>query len=133
MERIKIRYQAAQDALSRLKEDLDILKNKQDTFYLKYHRQFRNSAIQSFEFSIDTLWKFIKEFLDYKYNVTILAPTPRAIFRELLIGLITKAEFEKISKIVADRNLTSHTYNESLAEEIVIHLPEYYDLMQKIA
>lgn len=34
--------------------------------------------------------------------------------------------------MIAARNLTSHTYNEFLAQEIVSDLPEYYDLMQKI-
>lgn len=132
METIKARYQSAQDALMRFKEDLDILHSKNPTA-TKYHRQFRNSAIQSFEFSLDTLWKFIKDFLAYKHTITIDAPTPRSIFRELIaIDLLTKEEFEQISRIIADRNITSHTYNEILAEEILYHLNIYYELMQAI-
>lgn len=132
MESIKNRFTAVNSSLARLKDDLDILASKND-IRTKYYRQFRNSAIQSFEFSADTLWKFMKEYLNYKYEITIESPTPRAIFRECsLVGLITSDEFQNISDVIADRNLTSHTYNEILAEEIAQRLLQYYNLMQEI-
>ncbi len=82
---------------------------------------------------MDTSWKFIKEYLETKFTITIPTPTPRAVFREAaLVNIITKQELQKISKLVADRNLTSHTYNEALAEEIAARLPEHYQLMQHI-
>lgn len=132
MESLKIRFNAAQNALARLKDDLDILHTK-DELHKKYYRQFRNSAIQSFEFSIDTLWKFVKEYLDYKYAIAIPTPSPRAVFREsVLVGVTTKDEFNDMSNLIADRNLTSHTYNELLAEEIATRLSDHYDLMNTI-
>jgi nucleotidyltransferase substrate binding protein (TIGR01987 family) len=132
MESIEARYQAACNATKRLKEDLDLL-DTTNNLYKKYHRQFRNSAIQSFEFSMDTSWKLIKEYLAVKFAVTIAAPTPRAVFREAaIVHLITKEELQKINTLVADRNLTSHTYNEALAEEIAARLPEHYELMHSI-
>jgi nucleotidyltransferase substrate binding protein (TIGR01987 family) len=133
MERIKIRYKAAYDSLERFKEDLDILIDKKDPFHIKYYRQIRNSSIQSFEFSIDTFWKLIKDVLDHKYGIVIEMPTPRGIFKQAsLAKLITKNELNATNKMVADRNLTSHTYNEDLAEDIASHLPEYCYSMQKI-
>lgn len=126
------RYQLSQNILLRFKEDIDLLQNK-DSDLLKYHRQFRKSAIQSFKFSVDILQKLAQDFLAYKHTITIDAPTPRSIFRELIaIDLLTKEEFEQISRIIADRNITSHTYNEILAEEILYHLNIYYELMQAI-
>ncbi len=132
MEAIKARYLAASNALKRLKEDIILLASN-DPEHKKYHCQFRNSAIQSFEFSIDTLWKLVKDYLEYKHGIIVQTPTPRSVFREALaVNLVSKEELEKINKMVADRNLTSHTYNEPLAQEISTHLPSYCQLMQKI-
>jgi hypothetical protein len=33
---------------------------------------------------------------------------------------------------LTDRNLTSHSYNEQLAEKIVIRIPQYYQTMHAI-
>ncbi|HLC06701.1 MAG TPA: nucleotidyltransferase substrate binding protein [Candidatus Babeliales bacterium] len=35
--------------------------------------------------------------------------------------------------IVEARNKISHTYHEAMADKIVHKIPEYYELMQKIA
>ncbi|CAN5203967.1 HI0074 family nucleotidyltransferase substrate-binding subunit [soil metagenome] len=128
MERLTVRFEAAHKSVNRLGEDIELLETQK-----KFHRQFRNSAIQSFEFSMDTFWKFIKEYLEIKYIVTIPTPSPRSVFREATnLNVLTKSELQLLNKLVADRNLTSHTYNESLAEEIAQRLPEYYQIMQSI-
>lgn len=133
MERLTVKYEAARNSIDRLKEDIDLLENQQNELYKKLHRQLRNSAIQSFEFSMDTFWKFIKEYLEIKYAIDIPIPTPRAVFREASnVSLLSKPELQRINNLVADRNLTSHTYNEALAQEIATRLPEYYELMHGI-
>jgi nucleotidyltransferase substrate binding protein (TIGR01987 family) len=134
MEKLNISYQATLNALQRLNEDIDILQNKSENeFFTQYNRQFRNSAIQSFEFSIDTFWKLIKDYLNSSYSVTFEIPTPKGVFRECLkVRFINDKEYVQLSLIVTDRNLTSHTYNEDLAEEISLRLSSHYRIMKNI-
>lgn len=132
MEELKKRYTSALKALYRLKQDTDYLAN-QDFIISKYYEQFRSSAIQSFECSVDTLWKFIKEYVVKTEGLIIDAPTPRSIFRECWkLKLIDQFEFDMISELIADRNLTSHSYNESTAEDISQKLRKHYQLMKNI-
>jgi nucleotidyltransferase substrate binding protein (TIGR01987 family) len=115
MEKLKIRYATALEAFKRFKEDIEILHKPQFGVYSEFHRQFRNSAIQSFEFSFDIFWKFIKDYVSNSYTVQFEAPTPRSVFRECTtIGFINEKEFNILSEITADRNLTSHMYMKDL-------------------
>jgi hypothetical protein len=50
----------------------------------------------------------------------------------LRVNLINQQELEICFDIVDARNITSHTYNEHLAEEIFQELPQYHKLMQAI-
>ncbi|WP_207855636.1 nucleotidyltransferase substrate binding protein [Sulfurisoma sediminicola] len=53
-------------------------------------------------------------------------PAIRACFEN---GLLTEAETRFALAMVDHRNLTSHTYNEALADEIFADLPGYRQLM----
>lgn len=52
----------------------------------------RNSAIQCFEFSIDTFWKFIQLYAESEHHLTIEAPTPKKVFRHALNTRIIQQE-----------------------------------------
>jgi nucleotidyltransferase substrate binding protein (TIGR01987 family) len=128
---LQIRRLASQQALNSLQEALEILHNDPDA--RKYYKHLRSSAIQSFEFSIDTLWKFIKEYLVFSYKISIPVSTPKAVFQEAFrVNFVDQQELEICFAIIDARNVTSHTYNERLAEEIAEKLPEYYELMQDL-
>jgi uncharacterized protein YutE (UPF0331/DUF86 family) len=56
--------------------------------------------------------------------------SPKGVIRSCReIGLLNDKETVQLLKMVDDRNLTVHTYNEALAEEIYINLPKYLSLM----
>ncbi|MCB9492768.1 MAG: nucleotidyltransferase substrate binding protein [Epsilonproteobacteria bacterium] len=83
-------------------------------------------AIQAFEFCYELAWKTMKRILSHR---GIEATNPREVFRlAARDGLIADAEawFEFIRK----RNLTVHTYNEDLAEEIFDFLPAFNKELQ---
>lgn len=133
MERLTLRFATSTRTLSHLEENLKILQDNSNPLVKDYYEQFRSSAIQNFKFSSDTFWKFIKEYLENKYAISFDAPSSRAVFREAAnVKLITTSELKMLNNLVADRNLTSHTYNENLAEEISKRLPEYYKVMHNI-
>lgn len=74
----------------------------------------RDSVIQRFEFCWELSWKTLRLRLDY---LGIEASNPRDIFREALqSGLILDGN--AWSEMQRMRNLTSHTYDEKLAEQV---------------
>jgi nucleotidyltransferase substrate binding protein (TIGR01987 family) len=81
----------------------------------------RDASIQRFEFTIELAWKTMRRILKYK---SILINNPRDTVREAAKeNLIDdpKAWFV----FLENRNLTSHVYNEEIAEKIYNSLPDF--------
>ena len=91
----------------------------------------RDAMIQRFEYSTEAFWKFLKAYLLTEHNLS--ANSPRDVIRT---GLKAKLFSEEISKellqMLDDRNLTSHTYVEELAETIAGRIPEYFKNMHAV-
>jgi nucleotidyltransferase substrate binding protein (TIGR01987 family) len=88
----------------------------------------RDAAIQRFEFTFEAVWKTAKEMLYVVEGID--QGSPKGVIRSCReIGLLNDKETVQLLKMVDDRNLTVHTYNEALAEEIYINLPKYLSLM----
>jgi len=80
-----------------------------------------DAAIQRFEFSYELAWKALKAHLLVEgTNVA----SPREAFSQAYVQQWIANEDVWLA-MLADRNRTSHTYEESLAREIGIRLPEY--------
>jgi len=129
MEKVVERFKIAEKSLNALKEAIDIYDSSTDERYIKH---LRNSKIQSFEFSIDTLWKFLKIYFQRVFGADIKA-SPKAIFRYCLqFSFTNEDETKKLLEMVDDRNISSHTYHEGLAEQLNKRIEEHYRLMKKI-
>lgn len=88
----------------------------------------RDAAIQRFEFTFEACWKAAKVVL-YVYEGLDIG-SPKGIVRACRdIGVLTDEQTVTALKMVDDRNLTSHTYNESLAVQICSRLPLYQQLL----
>jgi nucleotidyltransferase substrate binding protein (TIGR01987 family) len=91
----------------------------------------RDAMIQRFEYSTEAFWKYLKAFLSIEHNLP--AHSPRDV---ISTGLNAKLYGEEISKellqMLDDRNLTSHTYVEELAESIAGRIPAYSKNMQAV-
>jgi len=85
------------------------------------------AAIQCFEFVIELYWKLLKHMLHFKG--TIIA-TPRDAFRDAFAAGWIDNEQSWV-RMLKDRNLSSHTYNEDLAQEILGHIPGYLPLLSQ--
>ncbi|WP_164930610.1 HI0074 family nucleotidyltransferase substrate-binding subunit [Aquifex aeolicus] len=91
---------------------------------------YRDSAIQRFEFTFELMWKVLKVFLEKE---GILCRSPRSCIRAFFnAGYSTEEETRLMLKMVEDRNLTVHTYNEKLAEEIFSRLESYVKIFRSI-
>jgi len=120
---IQIKREQTQRALASLQELVpQYLENKQIII-------LRDAMIQRFEYSTEAFWKYLKSFLSTEHNLS--ANSPREVIRT---GLTAKLYSEEISKellqMLDDRNLTSHTYVEELAESIAGRIPSYCTVMQ---
>jgi nucleotidyltransferase substrate binding protein (TIGR01987 family) len=88
----------------------------------------RDAAIQRFEFTFEAIWKTAKEMLFVVEGID--QGSPKGVIRSCReIDLLNDRETVQLLKMVDDRNLTVHTYNEALAEEIYNNLPGYLSLM----
>ncbi len=121
MERLEIRYEDAKRAIGTLN---DILQESFSTIV-------RDAAIQRFEYTFESFWKFIKEYLRIKEG--IISNSPKSCFREVFtVGMINEDETIKLLEMTDDRNMTSHTYKEEVAQIIYGKLQEYSRLMEDI-
>ena len=120
---IQLKKEQTQRALASLQELVPQYLEKKQNIIL------RDAMIQRFEYSTEAFWKYLKSYLSTEHNLS--ANSPREVIR---IGLEAKLYSEEISKellqMLDDRNLTSHTYVEELAETIAGRIPSYCTVMQ---
>lgn len=129
MEILKKRFVALKKALDTLENSMTLLQECEP----KYHLGMRDSTIQRFKYSADLFWKVLKDYLEFTMKIKIEIARPKAIFQQCLaVKLFTEQDFKQACAMTEDRNLTSHTYDEDLAESIASHIPAFYDFMQKI-
>jgi len=89
----------------------------------------RDASIQRFEYTFEATWKAAQSVLRDRFGVELAAPKPvvRASFEN---GLLSEEEARTGLAMVDHRNLTAHTYNEALADEIFAALPGYRKLLR---
>jgi nucleotidyltransferase substrate binding protein (TIGR01987 family) len=121
MEKLKERLESCQRALTTLDEILA----------MTFSTVVRDASIQRFEYSFESLWKLLKAYL-YQYE-GIVCNSPKQCFREgLKVELLSVEEVETCLVMTDDRNLTSHTYLEAVAEAIYRQLPSYLAVMKSL-
>jgi nucleotidyltransferase substrate binding protein (TIGR01987 family) len=120
MDRLNERLRVARQALATLKEALDQPPTAMN----------RDASIQRFEYTHEALWKAAQLYLRFRENLELASPTAvsRACYQ---MGLLDEDEARRSLDMARDRNLTVHTYNEALAEEIYARLASYATLMEK--
>lgn len=89
----------------------------------------RDASIQRFEYTFEATWKAAQAVLRERFGVEVASPKPaiRASFEN---GLLLEEETRSALAMVDHRNLTAHTYNEALADEIYSAIPGYRTLLR---
>jgi nucleotidyltransferase substrate binding protein (TIGR01987 family) len=88
----------------------------------------RDSAIKRFELTFELAWKSAKA---YAGNEGIVCRSPRDSLAEAFrLGLV--ADNPLWLKMIEDRNLSVHTYNEKLADDIYGRLKDYLRLFREL-
>lgn len=116
MRSVDFKFMNLKKAYSRLKEVSDIYDGKNDII--------RDSLIQRFEFTYELTHKTLKEFMKY-LGVTLENSFPRTIFKKAFVNNLISDDKVWIN-LLEDRNLTSHIYNENMADEIADRIVTKY-------
>jgi nucleotidyltransferase substrate binding protein (TIGR01987 family) len=87
-----------------------------------------DASIQRFEFSVELFWKLLKRIIEQLGKETNF---PREVIQEAYAGNLI--DDEKVwLQMLQDRNQTSHTYDEELADRIYAAIKaDYYPIMRK--
>jgi len=118
--RWKQRFENYSKAYISLLESDDALKKEPDNGFIK------DSVIQRYEYTIELAWKLMKDYLEEQGFIDVTSPKKviRKAFEERLIqdgnGWIAALN---------GRNITSHAYDETKANEVIKDISEKYILL----
>lgn len=92
-----------------------------------------DATIQRFEFTVELAWKFLKGYFEER-DIQLNYPK-EIIMKAFEVALINDEEVWL--QMLRDRNMTSHTYDEKLADEIYDrikkYVPELHNLLNRTA
>jgi nucleotidyltransferase substrate binding protein (TIGR01987 family) len=111
------RFQNYRKALARLSEAVQLSKDQQ----LSDLEQ--QGLIQSFEFTFDLAWKTLQDFVVEKGYEGIRGKPNPIIAEAFKKGLLDESSWKLMTQ---SRNITSHTYNEEIADEIAENIIDIY-------
>lgn len=141
MDTLNVKYHAVGKALDRFHSALIFFDKAQaapDIPILGTHeviyRAASDSMIQRFEFSVELFWEYLRLYLEEHEKLEVEVNTPRAVIRTACQArIISEDQAAQCFAMIASRNLTSHIYKEEIAEQLVCDIPEYYELMKRLA
>jgi len=107
------------EAIDKLGEILS--KPSTDTAYVK------EATIQRFKISVELFWKLLKKICQSEGAETT---SPKSTLQKSFSIKLIEDE-EAWLDMLEDRNLTSHTYHQPLANRIYSHCTKYYAIMDK--
>ncbi len=123
MRTLEDRFDQYKNAVDRLEEVIETYKNNNSQIIV-------DAMIQRFEFCVELSWKLLKDYL-LRENVGDFN-SPRSVIKEAYqMRLISEGELWL--DMLEDRNLTSHTYDEIVANTIRDNiLNTHYALLKKL-
>jgi len=134
-EKLKSKYEKAQHSLVTLEEALSGMQHIATVAQCaqqspeKLYRIYRDSLVQRFEYTFDTTWKYISEYLQSEGR-QLTIKSPKQVFRECLKArILSEEETRSALEMVNDRNLTTHGYDEELIEETSKKIVAYAQLL----
>lgn len=90
----------------------------------------RDASIQRFEFTFEAVWKMARHYLYEVEGVDV--GSPKGVIRGCReSSILSIEEASQALSMADDRNLTSHTYDRALAQEIYGRLHGHAALMHK--
>lgn len=124
------RFSNYKSAIFRLDETIDFYVENKDTKDNRIIVVSQIAMIKAFEFTLELSWNLIKDYLEYD-GVDNISGSRDAIRKAYSNGIIQDAQ--EWLNMINDRNLSSHTYNQSVALELSVKIVEkYYFLFKEL-
>lgn len=130
---MKLDLTSLRDALGALERSLTFLTSETAKSDPLLREQFRNSAIQCFEFTHEIAFKMMKRQLEQ------MTADPAAVDKMAYMDVVRSAaeaglvpDVGRFKNYRDKRNITSHTYNQAKAAEIASILPAFRDDMRRL-
>lgn len=111
------RFNNYKKALKQLEEAVELMEKRELSNLEK------QGVIQSFEYTHELAWKTLKDFLESRGNTNIFGSRD-ATKEAFTLGLIENGE--AWMQMIKSRNITSHTYDEGTANEIIALIKDLY-------
>ena len=93
----------------------------------------KQGLVQGFEFTHELGWNLLKDYLEAQ-GVTGLIGSKNTVRSAFKNALINEADAETLMDMIRARNLSSHTYNQKTAEEIVTAVLErFHPVFERLA
>lgn len=107
-------------ALASLEEIIKVISDPNySQLRLEYKNAIRAGVVQNFEFTYELCWKFMKRYLENQLGASMVDGISRNELFRLSAEFHLIDDFDLWKKYHTYRNLTSHTYDEDVAEELV--------------
>ncbi len=107
---------------------VEAIQKENDVLFKNEYPILRDSIIQRFEFTFELSWKTLKKYLK---EDGITCYSPKECIKEALKSNIINNE-DKWLEILKARNLSSHTYNEEMADEICELIKKSYVIFDSL-
>ncbi len=91
-------------------------------------RMHIDATIHRFEFTIELFWKLLKNILESK---GVEVRYPRDVLKEAYAGGLIDNEEIWLS-MLNDRNMTSHVYDEEIADQIYVRIKTYVPVLMSV-
>ena len=136
MDELKKKYDDATNAVAAFSvvayhlKQIHISTDKDDYFDEELIYQIpRDACIKRFEIALDTLWKYLKRYLEITWK--IYEKSPKDVFTSCADkNLLSEAQTELALKMIDDRNKAAHIYKEEIADIVATSVTEYAKLME---
>lgn len=91
----------------------------------------RDATIQRFEYTVEAFWKMLKVYLLEVEGID--AASPKSVMREARNAkLFSDRDVALALQMIDDRNISTHLYNEDMAEQVYQNVAQYFDFMQQV-
>jgi nucleotidyltransferase substrate binding protein (TIGR01987 family) len=133
MESLNVKYDAIVRLLDAFAVAINLYHEAKDDckVTMAVREAFRDSVIKRFELSYDLLWKYLREYVGISQGM--YADSPRKVFDLCFqYEISNEDEGQLLFNMIKSRNLTTHTYDVDLANEMSEKVADYYQVMQAI-
>lgn len=131
MEKLESKYKTFITSLSALEKTIDVYQKLSHEESDNIRNAIAAGLIQHFEMAFETSWKFLKEFLEIKHG--ILVASPKTVFQACYkYQILSEALTNELILLLDDRNMTTHVYDEEMAEKMCKSIINHYQVLEKV-